>query len=99
MTKENPEYESQILRALRHPLRCRMLRQMRDAESISPRKLSIEFAHPVSNLAYHMRVLAECDAVTLVGTRPSRGSVEHFYRISDLPAWAFKWIDGDPLIG
>jgi len=33
---------------------------------------------------YHVRVLAENKAVKLVGTKPRRGSVEHFYRATRL---------------
>lgn len=84
-----------LIVGLRHPLRRRILLRMRDAVPVSPRKLSIAFDHPISNVAYHMRVLVDCDAIILVSTRPSRGSTEHLYRTSDLPAWAWESIDRD----
>jgi DNA-binding transcriptional ArsR family regulator len=86
---EHPE-EADLLRALRHPLRRRILREMADGEAISPRRLSTVLQQPLSNVSYHVRVLAECDAVTLVRTAPSRGSVQHFYRSRVSAPWALQ---------
>jgi DNA-binding transcriptional ArsR family regulator len=77
-----------LLLALGHPLRRRILREMADGETLSPRELSSRLAQPLSNISYHVRVLAACGAVTLVETKPARGSVQHFYRsVVDAP-WA-----------
>jgi DNA-binding transcriptional ArsR family regulator len=74
--------------ALRHPLRRRILREMADGEAISPRHLSDTLQEPLSNVSYHVRVLAECAVITLVGTKPARGSVQHFYRSAVDAPWA-----------
>lgn len=49
---------------------------------VSPREVSGVLQQPLSNVSYHVRVLADCEAITLVSTKPVRGSVQHFYRPS-----------------
>ncbi len=85
--------ETKLLAALSHPLRRRILRRMRGEEMISPRRMATEFGLPVSNVAYHVRVLVGCGAVTLVREKPVRGAIKHYYRSSVKPAWAQHIID------
>ncbi|HST70307.1 MAG TPA: helix-turn-helix domain-containing protein [Solirubrobacterales bacterium] len=80
--------DNNLLIALRHPLRRRILREMADGKVISPLELSNELRQPLSNVSYHVRVLADLAAVTLVDTKPTRGSVQHFYRSAVTAAWA-----------
>ncbi len=82
--------ETNLLRALRHPLRRRILREMSDGETASPLGLSAALRQSLSNVSYHVRVLAECKAVTLVTTKPSRGSVQHYYRSAVDAPWALE---------
>lgn len=91
--------ENRLLSALSHPLRRQILRQMREVDSISPIDMAAEFKLPVSNVAYHVRVLAECGAITLVDTEPVRGAVKHFYRYSIGTPWANQIIDLEPSVG
>jgi DNA-binding transcriptional ArsR family regulator len=49
---------------------------------VSPREVSGMLRQPLSNVSYHVRVLADCGAIKLVTTRPVRGSMQHFYRPS-----------------
>jgi DNA-binding transcriptional ArsR family regulator len=77
-----------LLTALRHPLRRRILRAMPDGEPASPRELAAELEEPLSNVSYHVRVLAECGVVELVRTRQVRGSMQHFYRSTLEAGWA-----------
>lgn len=79
-----------LLIALRHPLRRRILQAMADGEVVSPRELALALRQPLSNVSYHVRVLAECGAVTLVCTKPVRGSVQHFYRCAVKEPWAWQ---------
>lgn len=79
-----------MLRALRHPLRRHILREIADDKAVSPRELSNRLRQPLSNVSYHVRVLAECRAITLVRTRPARGSVQHFYRSTVEAPWALQ---------
>lgn len=77
------------MRALSHPDRRTILKEMRGEEEISPRELSKRLEVPLSNLSYHVRILAECEAITLVRTQPVRGSVKHFYRFAIEAEWAY----------
>ena len=86
-TIDRPD-ENNLLIALRHPLRRRILREMADGKVISPLELSNTLRQPLSNVSYHVRVLADCAAVTLVDTTPTRGSVQHFYRSAVNAPWA-----------
>jgi len=87
--------DNALLIALRHPLRRRILRVMRREEPISPRQLSIALEHPLSNVSYHVRVLADCQAVALVFTEPVRGSMQHFYRAAVEEPWARQMLELD----
>jgi DNA-binding transcriptional ArsR family regulator len=75
-----------LLSILQHPLRKRLLRFYVEAEgALSPKELTLLVNDPkISNVGYHVRVLAEKGAVQLVETQPRRGSVEHFYEATDL---------------
>jgi DNA-binding transcriptional ArsR family regulator len=80
--------ENDLLAALRHPLRRRILREMAARDAVSPRELALILDQPLSNVSYHVRVLADCAAVTLVTTKPARGSLQHFYRVALEAPWA-----------
>ena len=80
--------DNELLIALRHPLRRQILRAMAEQDPISPRQISDELRQPLSNVSYHVRVLAGCGAVTLVGTAPVRGSMQHFYSPAIEEPWA-----------
>ncbi|HVD39954.1 MAG TPA: helix-turn-helix domain-containing protein [Solirubrobacterales bacterium] len=78
--------EDVLLSILGHPLRKRLLRFYVEAEgTLSPKELTLLADDPkISNVGYHVRVLAEKGAVELVETHPRRGSVEHFYEATNL---------------
>ena len=80
MTNLNRSNDNDLLAALRHPLRRQILRRMVDEEAISPREIASSLDLPLSNISYHVRVLADCAAISLVSTKPVRGSMQHFYR-------------------
>jgi DNA-binding transcriptional ArsR family regulator len=88
MTNFSPADNNDLLVALRHPLRRTILRQMAGQEAVSPLALSASLGQPLSNVSYHVRVLADCAAVTLVRTKPVRGSVQHFYSSAIEAPWA-----------
>ena len=88
MTPIDRSDDNNLLIALRHPLRRRILREMADGKVISPLELSNKLQQPLSNVSYHVRVLAERSVVTLVDTKPTRGSVQHFYRSAVTAPWA-----------
>ena len=80
--------DNDLLTALHHPLRRRILRELADGEARSPRELATALRQPLSNVSYHVRVLADRGAVALVETKPVRGSVQHFYRCAVKAPWA-----------
>lgn len=89
--------DNDLLVALRHPSRRRVLREMAEGEAISPRDLARRLQLPLSNVSYHVRVLAECGAVKLVATQPVRGSIQHFYRSALDAPWARQLLGlGEP---
>src|SRR6201996_4368973 len=80
--------DNELLIALRHPLRRQILRTMATQDPISPRQISNELREPLSNVSYHVRVLADCGAVTLGATQPVRGSTQHLYSPAIDEPWA-----------
>jgi DNA-binding transcriptional ArsR family regulator len=95
--------DNELLIALRHPLRREILRAMATQDQISPRQISDELRQPLSNVSYHVRVLADCGAVTLVDTAPVRGSMQHFYKPTIDEPWALEVLglseNGEPTQG
>ena len=86
-TAEGPNTHD-LLAALRHPLRRRILRAIGPDEEVSPRELSVELDQKLSKVSYHVRVLAECNTLKLVRTAQVRGSTQHFYRSNFQAVWA-----------
>jgi DNA-binding transcriptional ArsR family regulator len=80
-----PDPTQALLEALRNPLRRSFLRRyLSSKEMLSPKELSDLDRKPLSDVSYHVRVLAKCGAIEEAGDRRVRGSVEHFYLPSDL---------------
>jgi DNA-binding transcriptional ArsR family regulator len=89
MATKSGSKPNDLFTALGHPLRRRILRTMIGSEhEISPRQLAADFGESLSALSYHVRVLAECKAITLVYTSQVRGSTQHFYRATLRARWA-----------
>jgi DNA-binding transcriptional ArsR family regulator len=85
VAKRDPEQA--LLKALHHPLRRRLLRRYVESESadgLGPRELALAEKAPLSNVSYHVRVLAEKGALELVREVPSCGSVAHLYKATSL---------------
>jgi DNA-binding transcriptional ArsR family regulator len=79
----SPDLESiaHLLAGLGHPIRLRIVLAL-DAGVLSPRGLHEQLDVNLSLVAYHVRALRDEELVELVGTRPARGSVESFYRLT-----------------
>lgn len=88
MASLNRSEDDNLLVALRHPLRRDILRQLADEKTLTPREMSEILDKPLSNVSYHVRVLADCAAVVLVRTEPVGGSLRHFYRQAVEAPWA-----------
>lgn len=69
-----------LIAALASRKRRQILRVLhKEQEARSPAELAKALDIPVGIVSYHFRVLASCSALTLAGTRPVRGAIEHFY--------------------
>jgi DNA-binding transcriptional ArsR family regulator len=88
MGAEGNTEENELLIALRHPLRRQILKSMVEHDPISPRQIADELKEPLSNVSYHVRVLADCGVAALVDTTPVRGSMQHFYSPTIEEPWA-----------
>jgi DNA-binding transcriptional ArsR family regulator len=96
MTNLNRSDDNDLLVALRHPVRRDILRTMAGEKAISPREIASALHQPLSNVSYHVRVLADCAAISLVSTKPVRGSMQHFYRTAIEAPWARQVLGLDP---
>ena len=85
MPKKKLSREEVLLFCLQHPLRRELLKLCIEADEMrSPKELTIPTNGHISNVGYHVRVLAEKGALELVAEEPRRGSVEHFYEPTTL---------------
>ena len=85
-----------LFNALGHDMRRQILRAMLGAhQEVSPRELAAQLSQQLSALSYHVRVLAECDAIELVRTEQIRGSTQHFYRVIVKADWALAALEAD----
>lgn len=74
-----------LLNILRHPLRRELLKLYLEADEMrSPKELTLPTNRHISNVGYHVRVLAEKGAIELITVEPRRGSIEHFYKATSL---------------
>jgi DNA-binding transcriptional ArsR family regulator len=81
------ELDSNIVKALSHPLRMRILTRLNEGVA-SPNEMAKEFDESLPLVSYHVRILRELDCIELVRTTPRRGAIEHHYRALTRP-----WLD------
>ncbi len=80
MAKRKPELiDPDFVRAIGHPLRVELL-DVLAGRTASPNDLAEVMAMPLSNVAYHVRILSDCGTLDLIKERQRRGATEHFYR-------------------
>lgn len=82
--------EDRLLTAPGSPMRHDILKVMMGKEEISPQQIANCLREPLANVSYHVRILAECEAIVLVRGEPVRGSWKHFYRIAFEDLWAYE---------
>lgn len=86
--KPDGRSRADLIDAIAHPLRRRILRFLADRrEQSSPARIAKEFDLHVGMVGYHVRVLQKLGAVELTDEGMVRGAVEHFYSttVSDDP--------------
>jgi DNA-binding transcriptional ArsR family regulator len=94
MARTDEAETTDLLIALSHPLRRKILRTLADRRPRSPSQLAKSLDSPLPSLSYHMRVLADRGAVRLVKTVPVRGSRQHFYLPTIEADWARAVLEG-----
>lgn len=94
------EQETELLAAFRHPLRRELYREIRESKGsgISPRELATKLEEPLSNVSYHVRVLADAAAIECFKTVPVRGSQQHFYKVNPEVA-KIEWVHAIARLG
>ncbi|MCW2983489.1 MAG: transcriptional regulator, ArsR family [Conexibacter sp.] len=83
-TKDTHELDSNIVKALSHPLRMRILTRLNEGVA-SPNEMAKEFEESLPLVSYHVRILRELECIELVRTTPRRGAIEHHYRALTRP--------------
>lgn len=80
MPPDTPE----LIAALNHPLRRRILRAYLDGrfQTASSTQLADEMGMPLGNIAYHVKTLARLGVLELVRREKVRGAEERFYAVS-----------------
>jgi DNA-binding transcriptional ArsR family regulator len=86
--------DRRLIKALGHPVRVRAL-EVLNARVASPSELARVLSEPLGNVAYHVKILEENDAIELVRTAPVRGALEHFYRAKFNAHITRDWLELD----
>lgn len=81
MASEGGRAQQELVRALSHPIRMRILEKLQGRVA-SPAELSQELNQRVGVISYHANTLLKCGCVELVHSEPRRGSVENYFGIS-----------------
>jgi DNA-binding transcriptional ArsR family regulator len=71
-----------IAKALSHPLRFELLRNLRERKDLSPVQYARESDEPLGNVSYHFGVLAKAGVIAQTGSVARRGAMEHRYSLS-----------------
>jgi DNA-binding transcriptional ArsR family regulator len=88
--------KNDLFNALGHPMRRQILRTALDtSDNISPSELAAKLQEDLSAVSYHVRVLAQCDAIESVDTEQIYGSTQHFYRFTVKADWALAALEAD----
>ena len=90
--------DPRYLKALAHPTRIRVLAILKERKA-SPNELSEMLGEGLGTVAYHVRTLKNLGLVKLVGTRPRRGAIEHFYEAVEHPRFSDEaWDAAGPIV-
>ena len=85
--KDSTELVAEVLGALGHPLRIRVIQQFDDSVKLSPSRLHDAMPDvALGTLAYHVRQLAGAGLLQRAGRIPRRGAVEHLYLLTSTGA-------------
>lgn len=87
--------DTSLLVLLKHPKRRDILRALATTGSASPSELAEKLDEPLSNLAWHFRVLHEGGGLALVDEQQVRGSIKHTYEFNIEEPWALAMLGLD----
>jgi DNA-binding transcriptional ArsR family regulator len=88
--------QEKLVKALNHPLRVQALTILSE-RTASPNELAKELHEGLSQVSYHITVLAELGLIELESTAPRRGAIEHYYRATGRPLLGTaEWEKLDP---
>jgi hypothetical protein len=68
-----------LVKAMRHPLRVQIMTEL-DRGPMSPAEYRAQFGGNLEKIAYHFRILKECECVVQVGEDQHRGAVKKIYK-------------------
>jgi DNA-binding transcriptional ArsR family regulator len=74
-----PPTPEKMVRAMNHPVRVQVVRILLD-RTAGPKAIAEALDMRLSNVSYHVRVLADLDLVEIAEEESVRGAVAHFYR-------------------
>ncbi|MEA2357015.1 MAG: hypothetical protein QOI62_275 [Solirubrobacteraceae bacterium] len=77
--------DTDLLKALGHPLRVRILELIVERGEASPLEAARALEQPLGTVSHHARVLRDLGCIELTRTEPRRGAVEHYYRAATPP--------------
>jgi DNA-binding transcriptional ArsR family regulator len=73
-----------------HPTKVEILEYLEANGTASPKQMADALDMPLENVSYHVRDLADSERwvplpplISLAGTQPVRGALEHFYRLTE----------------
>jgi DNA-binding transcriptional ArsR family regulator len=80
--KKDPHaVDAALVTALNHPTRRQLLKlYLENDAALSPKELAKLTGEKLPTISYHVRVLADKDAIELAEEEFVRGSIAHFYR-------------------
>jgi DNA-binding transcriptional ArsR family regulator len=78
----NDGQAADIAKALSHPLRFGLLRELRERKNLSPVEYARDSDQPLGNVSYHFSVLRKAKVIAHTGSVAKRGATEHRYSLS-----------------
>lgn len=95
-SQQGRDVPAPLLRALNHSVRrnvLRLLDERGEAGKLSPVETSELIDVSLTTVAYHFRVLVSTGAIEEVDRRQVRGTIQHFFQLSDSVRRA-TWVQG-----
>lgn len=77
--KRQDSAQQALAKAFAHPVRVKAFLLLAEAP-YSPSQIADKIDEDLHNVSYHVRKLEEFELIELVGEKPVRGAVQHFFR-------------------